>query len=131
MIAVDTSVLVATAFEEEGAETFADGLLVMECVVGWPTVMEAHMVMVGRHGAAALEFLAEWIARDNVTCRAFDGSLYQEASTAFSRFGLGRGHAAKLNFGDCMSYAVARAYGVPLLYKGGDFALTDIRSALP
>ena len=53
------------------------------------------------------------------------------ASDAFDRFGKGIGHPAKLNFGDCMAYAVAKVHDVPLLYKGTDFAQTDIRPALP
>lgn len=47
------------------------------------------------------------------------------ARTAFSRFGKGR-HPAGLNYGDCFSYALAKTLGEPLLYKGGDFSLTDV-----
>lgn len=50
------------------------------------------------------------------------------ALSAFSRFGKGV-HPAKLNMGDCFAYACAKVHGVPLLYKGGDFALTDIEAA--
>lgn len=50
------------------------------------------------------------------------------ALDAFDRFGKGR-HPARLNMGDCFAYACARHYRQPLLYKGGDFALTDIESA--
>ena len=52
------------------------------------------------------------------------------AQDAFTRYGKGQGHPAQLNFGDCMSYALAKSLDMPLLYKGGDFALTDIRSAI-
>jgi ribonuclease VapC len=51
------------------------------------------------------------------------------AVTAFERYGKGRGHPAKLNFGDCLSYACATAHGMPILFKGNDFAQTDARSA--
>jgi len=50
------------------------------------------------------------------------------ALDAYDRFGKGR-HPAGLNFGDCFAYACARAHGVPLLYKGNDFPLTDIETA--
>ena len=50
------------------------------------------------------------------------------AIDAYARFGKGR-HPAGLNFGDCFAYACARHFDVPLLYKGDDFALTDIRAA--
>lgn len=45
---------------------------------------------------------------------------------AFVRYGKGSGHPAKLNLGDCFSYAIAKKAGVPLLYKGADFAQTDM-----
>jgi ribonuclease VapC len=48
----------------------------------------------------------------------------------FVAFGKGMGHPTQLNFGDCFSYALAKSLDVPLLCKGGDFAKTDIRSAL-
>jgi ribonuclease VapC len=52
------------------------------------------------------------------------------ALQTYERYGKGRGHPAKLNMGDCLSYGAARVLDVPLLYKGDDFAKTDIRSAL-
>ncbi len=61
---------------------------------------------------------------------AFDRRLFENARNAFDLFGRGR-HKAKLNFGDCMAYAVAKVHDVPLLYKGDDFARTDIAAALP
>jgi len=63
-----------------------------------------------------------------VVWSSFD--MYRLAVEAFEKFGKGRGHPAKLNFGDCMAHAVARHYEVPLLYKGDDFARTDIPSVL-
>ena len=59
----------------------------------------------------------------------FTEAHFRLAAAAFDRYGRGR-HPAKLNFGDCMAYAVAKAHGVPLLYKGDDFARTDIAAAL-
>jgi ribonuclease VapC len=52
------------------------------------------------------------------------------ARDAHARFGKGSGHPAQLNFGDCFSYALARALDAPLLFKGNDFSHTDIRPAL-
>ena len=57
------------------------------------------------------------------------GEIAHEAVSAFARFGKGRGRDAKLNFGDCLSYACARHHDVPLLFKGRDFAATDITHA--
>lgn len=56
------------------------------------------------------------------------GQLADVAIDAFEQFGKGR-HKAGLNFGDCMSYALAKSLDAPLLYKDNDFALTDIRAA--
>ncbi len=53
------------------------------------------------------------------------------ARIAFNRYGKGSGHPARLNFGDCFAYALARFRDEPLLYIGQDFAATDIESALP
>ncbi|RHW18067.1 type II toxin-antitoxin system VapC family toxin [Sphingomonas gilva] len=53
------------------------------------------------------------------------------AREAYRRYGLGTGHPAKLNFGDCFAYALAKATGEPLLFKGADFAHTDVARALP
>jgi ribonuclease VapC len=57
-------------------------------------------------------------------------SFDRESRAAFVRFGKGR-HPARLNFGDCVSYALAQVRGLPLLYKGEDFAKTDVVSAVP
>lgn len=71
-----------------------------------------------------------WVARPHVTCHPSDAALYHQATAALDGFGRG-GHPAKLNVGDCMSYAGAKHYNVPLLYKGRDFSLTDILPARP
>ena len=84
-------------------------------------------------------------SRDPIATRRFD-EFIQEASIsiepvteiqariardAYRDFGKGSGHPAKLNFGDCFAYALAKTSGEPLLFKGKDFAQTDIASALP
>jgi ribonuclease VapC len=53
----------------------------------------------------------------------------RKAREAYRDFGKGSGHPAKLNFGDCFAYALAKVTGEPLLFKGEDFARTDIKSA--
>ena len=66
---------------------------------------------------------------DTIEIVAFDEGLARESREAFIRFGKGR-HFAGLNFGDCVSYALAQTRGLPLLYKGDDFAKTDVIGAL-
>ena len=59
----------------------------------------------------------------------FDADLSERAIAAYERFGKAR-HAAKLNFGDCMAYALAKSLDAPLLFKGNDFSQTDVKAAL-
>jgi ribonuclease VapC len=60
---------------------------------------------------------------------SFDGEMARAAFDAFRRFGKGQGHPAQLNIVDCAAYALAKARSQPLLFKGGDFARTDVLSA--
>jgi ribonuclease VapC len=64
----------------------------------------------------------------SIEVRGVPSETLRIALDAFDRYGKGR-HPARLNFGDCFSYACARHFGQPLLFKGGDFALTDIEAA--
>ena len=66
------------------------------------------------------------LTRARITVEPIDRAAGDLALSAFARYGKGRGHRAQLNLGDCFAYAMARQRGVPLLYKGADFALTDI-----
>lgn len=65
-----------------------------------------------------------------VEITAFDSAQAEIASRAYRDFGRGSGHPAKLNMGDCFSYALAASSGEPLLFVGDDFTHTDVRSAL-
>ena len=71
----------------------------------------------------------KFIADQKLIIVPFDGNLLAIARTAFLKYGKGR-HPASLNFGDCMAYALAKSMRLPLLFKGDDFALTDIERAL-
>lgn len=70
--------------------------------------------------------LRGFLSKRGLTIVPFDAAMFDAAIDAFARFGKGRGHPAKLNFGDCLSYAVARTHMVPLLFKGNDFIHTDL-----
>ena len=131
MIALDSSALVAVALDEREAQEFEDMISESQCFVGWPTLFETYLVLGAKADAAfASNFLRVLMARSNCTGIGFDGALFEIARAAFDQFGRGR-HPAKLNFGDCMSYAVAKFHDVPLLFKGDDFRLTDVRRAVP
>ncbi len=92
------------------------------------SVLEAAMVLEGRKGDDAGSDLDLFPHRASIETVAFDEEQLIVARTAFRRFGKGR-HAAGLNFGDCAAYALARWSGEPLLFKGSDFAATDVARA--
>jgi ribonuclease VapC len=127
MIAVDSSALLAILFAEADASWFARLLLAEHAVMSAPTLLEARTVVIRRK--APLDELGLLIATVGVEIRPFELALCDIASDAYARFGKGQGRA-RLNYGDCFSYALAKALDIPLLYKGDDFAQTDIRSAL-
>jgi ribonuclease VapC len=131
MIALDTSAVVAIALDEDEAETFDRAIASGEALIGTPTLLETRLVLMQRMPGFAAEFLKAFISPAEINSIPFTFDMYQSAAEAFERYGKGRGHPAQLNFGDCMAYAVAKHYDVPLLYKGRGFARTDIRPALP
>ena len=63
---------------------------------------------------------------EDVEVITFDETMAVIGIAAFDHYGKGRGHPAQLNFGDCLSYAVARSRNLPLLFKGDDFRRTDL-----
>ena len=93
-----------------------------------PTKVELLMVAIGRKRVEGRPAVIRLLDQYRIEIMEFTDPLADLAVEAFARFGKGR-HEAGLNFGDCMAYALARSLDAPLLYKGGDFALTDIRSA--
>ena len=131
MIALDASVVVAIAMDEAEAETFGRAIATREAIIGAPTLFEARLVLSDKMPSFVDAFLEAFVMPPDVKVVSFTYDMYRLSIEAFERFGKGRRHPAKLNFGDCMAYAVARHYGVPLLYKGDDFARTDIPSVLP
>jgi ribonuclease VapC len=129
MIALDTSAIVSLAISEADAEPIAARMAGQESLVGAPTIFELAMVLSDKMIDGGEGFMRDFIARRRLTVVAFDVALMTVARAAFANFGRGRGGKAKLNFGDCMSYAVAKHHHVPLLFKGGDFLHTDIAPA--
>ena len=131
MIALDTSAIVAIALDEDEAETFDRAIASEEALIGTPTLLETRLVLMQRIPGFAAEFLRAFVSPAEVNSIPFTFDMYQVAANAFERYGKGSVHPAQLNFGDCMAYAVAKHHDVPLLYKGRDFARTDVRPALP
>ena len=131
MIALDSSAIVGIAMREQEADSFLDIIGARSAVIGAPTLLETHLVLSRKAPGVFGDFLQGFVTPPHVRVVDFTAEMYVAAANAFDRYGKGRGHRAQLNFGDCLAYAVAKAQDVPLLYKGVDFAHTDIRSALP
>lgn len=129
MIAVDTSALVAIVLEEHGSDRFLSIVRSTASKIGAPTIAEATIVIESRSGPKGLAVLAEILRFPTVMIEPFDARHADAAHEAHRRFGKGRGHPAQLNICDCFSYAVAACDDLPLLFKGDDFAHTDIRPA--
>jgi ribonuclease VapC len=128
-VILDTSALVAILFEEREAENFARLILEADvCRLSVVSHLELSIVLerqakpeAARQAEAFLRAAA--IVVEPVTLQ--QGAL---ARQAFYDFGRGR-HRARLNFGDCFAYALAKAMNEPLLFKGHDFIKTDVRAA--
>jgi ribonuclease VapC len=126
---VDSSALISILLEERGHQALLERAARAEVIfVGAPTLLEAAMVLSTRFRRDARPMLSGFLRRMNAEIIDFSEDHYEAAFSAFLRFGKGR-HPAALNFGDCMSYALASVSGLPLLYTGADFSQTDIQSA--
>lgn len=128
MIAVDTSVFVAIFLQESDSARFTDALAsAPNAAMSAGNYLEA--AMVASRKAGGLADLDAWLDRFEIAVVPVDLPLARLAADAFARFGKGR-HAAGLNYGDCFSYALAQSLRAPLLFKGDDFARTDVAPAL-
>ena len=87
------------------------------------------MVVYGRRGTRAVVFVDDLFRLPIFEITPPDAADMDAAFSAFVAFGRGSGHPAALNFGDVFSYALAKVRNLPLLFKGNDFAETDIRPA--
>src|ERR1017187_2476729 len=126
---LDSSAIVAIHLREPGYERLIDRIEAAEVVVvGVPTLLETVMVLTARLGQDARPMIFAFLRHLEEELVPFNEGHLDAAATAFIRFGRGR-HPAALNFGDCMSYAVASAAGMPLLSTGDDFKRTDIAQA--
>lgn len=134
MIVVDTSAIVAIFKVEANAQQLAQTIerdptpimsaaSVMECSI----VIRAAKLLADTEAEAWLD---EMLGKARIDVRPVTAEQLAIARVAHVKYGKGTGHPAQLNFGDCFAYALAKAMDVPLLYKGNDFAQTDIRSAL-
>ena len=127
---VDSSALIAIITKEPGYDTLIEKLLASPSAgIGTPTLTETGIVLTSRLGFDAGDLLGRVVAAFEIVPVPFGEDHWREAVRAYARYGRGR-HQARLNFGDCLSYAIARLAGEPLLFVGTDFGLTDLERSL-
>ena len=126
---LDTSAVIAILLEEPEAPRFAGIIGEAEsCTISAATFVEVSIIVEARKSDAGIRLWDSFFREAGIVVEAITEEHARTASQAWSRFGKGR-HPAGLNFGDCFSYALAKNANEPLLFKGDDFAQTDIISA--
>ncbi|MFN0194686.1 MAG: type II toxin-antitoxin system VapC family toxin [Aestuariivirga sp.] len=127
---VDSSALIAILRQEDDAQLFSEALMRAGIkLLAAPIYVETCMVYCGRKGEEGLPHVDRLVRESGIEIRAFSSDAASIAVEAFFRYGKGI-HRAKLNFGDCISYAMAKIESMPLLFKGDDFRLTDVEAAI-
>jgi ribonuclease VapC len=123
---LDSSVLIAILMQEPEAASFAETIAESSPVLlSAASLLETSMVIDTRKGDDGARDLDLLIYRSGIEIVPVDSAQVEIARVAWRKYGKGR-HKAALNYGDCFSYALAKAKGAPLLYKGNDFAATDL-----
>ena len=126
---VDTSAIVAILFNEDDAQIYAEAISRADsCRVSAATFVEAAIVVESQTKNNGSRQLDAFIRRAGITIEPVTEEQAHIARQAFTDFGKGR-HPAGLNYGDCFSYALSKAMREPLLFKGKDFAKTDLSVA--
>ena len=126
---IDSSAVCAILFNEPDAERFAVAIAAADVRrMSAASFLETSMVVESRNGLVAGDQLDVLIEREAIEIVPVTSEQAMTARRAWRRYGK-RNHPAALNLGECLAYALSEATGEPLLYKGGDFSQTDIRSA--
>lgn len=126
---IDSSAMIAILRNEPEAAAFTQLILdAPDAHISAMTMLETSIVVIHRQGAANVQSLDDVVSELGIEIVPFDAEQAVIARSAFERFGRGR-HPARLNFGDCAAYALAASRAEPLLFKGSDFAQTDIERA--
>lgn len=123
---IDTSALTAIFFAEPERQRFLAAITAADSrLVSAASVLETGIVLEARQGEAAGREFDLFVVRANLAVVSLDAEQADLARSAWRKYGKGH-HPAGLNFGDCFSYALAKATGEPLLAKGTDFRSTDL-----
>jgi len=126
---LDTSAMVAILYREPEAADFAQRIHDAEvCRISVANYVELYLVIESQLGPEGMRQTEAFFRRAGIEIEPVTVDHGELARQAFLDFGKGR-HKAGLNFGDCFSYALAKATGESLLFKGADFSETDIAAA--
>lgn len=129
LVVIDSSVVVAILRDEEDAlDLIGRAMNYPRRVMSTTTWLESAMVCENKKPRGG-EFFDQIVASLKLELLSFTPEQAVLARTAFKRYGKGRRAKASLSFGDCFAYALAKDLGAPLLFKGNDFAQTDIPAA--
>lgn len=127
---VDTSAVIAILRDEPEAEDCARAIENSNVRrISAANFVEAAVIIDASRDAVASRRFDELVLEAQIVIEPVTEAQARIAREAYRDFGKGSGHQAKLNFGDCFAYALAKVTGEPLLFKGGDFEQTDIKSA--
>lgn len=128
---IDTSALIAILRNEPDAHLYAAAIRdTSQRKISAASYVEAAAVIDASRDPVASRRLDEFIRESQLVIEPVTLAQAQIAREAYRDFGRGSGHPARLNFGDCFAYALAKVTGESLLFKGVDFARTDIKPAL-
>jgi ribonuclease VapC len=128
---LDTSAVFAALVGEPDGDRYREIMKqTTDCRISAVTLYECRVVLGGRGGAAMLAEFDTLLRSATIQIDAFDERQAELAHTAYRRFGKGSRHPAQLNFADCAAYALATSLDLPLLFKGNDFARTDVKPAI-
>ena len=131
MIAVDSSAIVAIALNEPERPAFRAAIATAgKALISTASVLEVKMVLYGRRGPRAVVLIDDMLRLPMFDIVPPGPADLEAAFGAFVVYGKGSSHPAALNFGDLFAYALAKVRGLPLLFKGRDFAETDIEPAI-
>ena len=127
---IDSSAVVAMLRREPEADDFSAAIMAAETrLLSAASYLEIGIVIDGSRDELASQRVDQLIESLDIEITPVTESQAKLARAAYRQFGKGSGHPAGLNFGDCFSYALALESGAPLLFKGADFAATDVTAA--
>jgi ribonuclease VapC len=130
-VIIDTSAIIAILRDDPDAMSYARAIAdATSRRVSAVNFVESAVVIDASHDPIAIRRFDDFVKEANISIEPVTAEQAQIARAAYRDFGKGSGHPAKLNFGDCFAYALSKTLAEPLLFKGGDFAHTDIVSTL-